>query len=101
MLFRHRKVHYSNSGVVGTIHVIEAAILGDLPWDVHAYAEAHEDFPDIETGYQMMDHRDFEAYRMLGYVQTARALRADYLWPEVSDPVLGRPPPDSDDAAWI
>ena len=58
-----------------TLHIVEAALLGDLPWDLHAYAEANEDFPDISTGYQYMDHRDFEAYRMLGWVQAGRALQ--------------------------
>lgn len=76
------------SGVTGTIHVVEAALLGDLPWDVHGYAEGNDDFPDIPTGYQLMNHRDFEAYRMLGYVQTARALRDVDLWPDATDPVL-------------
>ena len=49
-------------------------MIGDAPWDVHSYAERNKDFPDISTGYQLMDHRDFEAYRMLGFVQTQRAL---------------------------
>lgn len=61
-------------GQQGWITIIEAALLGDLPWDVHSYAEHNRDFPDISTGYQLMDHRDFEAYRMLGYTQTMRAL---------------------------
>lgn len=60
----------------GTITVIEATIPEGLPWDVHAYAEANSDFPDISTGYQMMDHRDFEAYRMLGHTQMRAALQA-------------------------
>ncbi len=55
---------------------------------MHAYAEGNNDFPDIPTGYQLMNHRDFEAYRMLGYVQTARALRDVDLWPDATDPVL-------------
>ena len=44
----------------GTITVVEATLIGDAPWDVHSYAERNEDFPDISTGYQLMDHRDFE-----------------------------------------
>jgi hypothetical protein len=62
--------------IPGKITVIEAALIGDAPWDVHSYAEQNADFPDISTGYQLMDHRDFEAYRMLGFVQTQRALDA-------------------------
>lgn len=65
----------------GRITVIEAALLGDLPWDVHSYAERNGDFPDLSTGYQLMDHRDFEAYRMLGFTQTTRALASDDLVP--------------------
>jgi hypothetical protein len=59
----------------GRITIIEAALVGDLPWDVHSYGERNEDFPDISTGYQLMDHRDFEAYRMLGQYQTSCAIR--------------------------
>lgn len=62
--------------IPGTITIIEATLIGDAPWDVHSYAERNDDFPDISTGYQLMDHRDFEAYRMLGYVQMSRALFA-------------------------
>jgi hypothetical protein len=64
----------SSTRIRGKIKVIEAALIGDAPWDVHSYAERNKDFPDISTGYQLMDHRDFEAYRMLGFVQTQRAL---------------------------
>ncbi len=55
--------------------------------------EANVDFPDISTGYQMMSARDFEAYRMLGYVQTVRAIHdSDMdLWPDPDDPVLRAP----------
>lgn len=67
--------HYRfSNGPRGTIHIVEAALPGDLPWDVHAYAEANDDFPDIATGYQLMHHRDFEAYRMLGFTQASRAV---------------------------
>ena len=66
-----------------SIRVIEAALIGDAPWDVHSYAERNDDFPDISTGYQLMDHRDFEAYRMLGFVQTQRALVDAGLLPAV------------------
>ena len=72
--------------IEGKIRVIEAALLGDLPWDVHAYAEANPDFPDIPTGYQFMDERDFEAYRMLGYTQASRALDDAGLWPPDAGP---------------
>lgn len=82
----------------GTIHVIEATVTRDLPWDVHGYAEKNADFPDVSTGYQLMDHRDFEAYRMAGYVQTARALAKAGHWPNPNDEFLLKPveeePPD-------
>jgi hypothetical protein len=70
---------------VGRITVIEAALLGDLPWDVHSYAERNDDFPDLSTGYQLMDHRDFEAYRLLGFTQTTRALATDDLVPMIGE----------------
>ena len=66
-------------GTRGSITVIEAALVGNLPWDVHSYAERNDDFPDISTGWQLMNHRDFEAYRMLGYTQTTEALATDDL----------------------
>ncbi|MGH9139152.1 MAG: hypothetical protein ACRD0G_19250 [Acidimicrobiales bacterium] len=60
--------------VRGTIVLIEPALTGDLPFDVHGHAEAEAIFPDDSTGDQLFDHRQFESFRRLGQHQMARAL---------------------------
>ena len=50
----------------GRIVLIEAAMIDDLPIDVHTYGEGHPEFPDISTGDQLFNHADFDAYRILG-----------------------------------
>lgn len=58
----------------GQILLIEATMVDELPVDVHAYAEAHPEFPNVSTGDQLFSDRDFEAYRTLGMTLVERAL---------------------------
>lgn len=69
--------HYSwrSSGASGTIVYIETALTADLPFDVHGFAESEAVFPDDATGDQVFNHRQFEAFRALGYHQVSSSLR--------------------------
>ena len=58
----------------GHLLLIEAAMVDELPLDVHAYAEAHPEFPNVSTGDQLFTDEDFEAYRVLGATMVDRAL---------------------------
>jgi len=72
--FRRRAVDPPHD--TGTILLIEATMVDELPIDVHAYAESHHEFPDVSTGDQFFINRDFESYRMLGRVLAEDALES-------------------------
>lgn len=57
----------------GTILYIETALTDDLPLDVHGFAESEAIFPDDSTADQVFNHRQFEAFRALGYHQVSSA----------------------------
>ena len=69
--------------VEGVIYYAEADLTADMPFDVHAFAEAEPDFPDDPTSDQVFNHRQFESYRALGHHQACAAF-------ELTKP----PPPD-------
>lgn len=62
---------YTNSPEkeTGTIWYVEADLTNNMAFDVHAFAESEPIFPDDSTGDQVFNHRQFEAYRRLGYHQ--------------------------------
>ena len=61
-------------GTTGTLLMIEATMVDQLPVDVHAFAESHPEFPNVSTGDQLLSDRDFESYRVLGREITRAAL---------------------------
>lgn len=65
------------SGPVTEIYVIKAVLTERLPVDLESYVHARPDFPRTSTGDQLYGEFDFEAYRVLGYMLTDRAL-ADF-----------------------
>jgi hypothetical protein len=56
----------------GEIWLIEPALTPDLPFDVHVYAEGEAIFPDDSTADLVYNHRQFEAFRALGYHQASQ-----------------------------
>lgn len=50
----------------GEIWVCKLGWWQNAPWDVRAYAAAHDDFPGKSTAEQLYDGAEFEAYRELG-----------------------------------
>lgn len=60
----------------GTLIVLKAALIPDLPADVLRYAVGHEDFPNESTVDQFFDERQFEAYRETGYAACREMLNA-------------------------
>ncbi len=71
--FRRADVERTNN--TGQILLIEATMIDRLPMDVHAYAEIHHEFPDVNTGDQFFTNRDFEAYRLLGRTIVQQAFK--------------------------
>jgi hypothetical protein len=76
---------WASSGyVAGTFHypdgppcrivILEANLTDTIPWDVQAWAEGNEAFPDDPTTDQLFTHRQFESYRALGQCQMELAL---------------------------
>lgn len=72
--FTRNHLPHDDPARVGKILLIEATMVDGLPVDVHSYAEGHAEFPNISTGDQFFDNRDFESYRMLGVTLTESAL---------------------------
>lgn len=69
---------FSESGVErGTICYVQAAVSEGAPWQVRSYWESDPRFPNHSTGDQDFDHREFEAYRALGYWAAGEALEAE------------------------
>ena len=63
------RIRYAAAGVAafdGTLLYVKAALCGDEPVDVAAYAAAHPEFPHQPTTNQWFDDAEFESYRMLG-----------------------------------
>ncbi|MDQ6944742.1 MAG: GNAT family N-acetyltransferase [Actinomycetota bacterium] len=60
-------------GILGTLTYIETALTKDMPFDVHGFAESEAIFPDDSTTDQVFNHRQFEAFRALGYHQVSAA----------------------------
>ncbi len=72
--FAFGTITFPDGETKGQLLLIEAAMIDKLPVDVHAYAEAHPEFPNVSTGDQLFNDEDFEAYRVLGATMVARAL---------------------------
>lgn len=75
----------TNRNREGRIWLIEPALTADLPFDVHVFAESEAIFPDDSTADQVFNHRQFEAFRALGYHQASKV---------ASDPVFLEPAED-------
>lgn len=54
---------------VGHLWLIEPTLPSAMPADVQAFAESSTVFPDDSTADQIFNHRQFEAFRALGYYQ--------------------------------
>lgn len=65
---------WSSGTATGRILYIETALTPDLPFDVHGFAESEAVFPDDSTADQVFNHRQFEAFRALGYHQVFSAI---------------------------
>jgi len=72
--FAFGTITFPDGKTKGQLLLIEAAMVDELPLDVHAYAEAHPEFPNVSTGDQLFNDEDFEAYRVLGATMVDRAL---------------------------
>ena len=60
------KITYSKSEE-GLLIYLKTTFINDLPADIIAYKNKHNDFPDQSTADQFFDEKQFEAYRQLGY----------------------------------
>ncbi|HYH20421.1 MAG TPA: patatin-like phospholipase family protein [Azospirillum sp.] len=68
LAFAYGTITYPEDGAPkGEILYVKPSYFGDMPVDVRAYAEAHEDFPHESTGDQWFSESQFESYRRLGY----------------------------------
>jgi hypothetical protein len=59
-------IHYPDSAVMGQLIYLKAADPPDVPMDVRAYRNGHDDFPHQSTANQFFSESQFESYRMLG-----------------------------------
>lgn len=64
-------------GVKGSLLLIEANLSKGVPWDVQAWAEANQAFPDDPTSDQQFDYRQFESYLRLGRFQMRAGLDSE------------------------
>jgi hypothetical protein len=64
-------------GAHATLVLCKLAVPAELPasWDVAAWAHGHPTFPHDSTAQQLYGDREFEAYRRLGELGGAQALR--------------------------
>jgi Patatin-like phospholipase len=60
------KITYRNSDECLLVY-LKTTFINDLPPDIIAYKNKHNDFPDQSTADQFFDEKQFEAYRELGY----------------------------------
>jgi hypothetical protein len=65
---------YLTADVDGTLVFSKAAITDDAPWDVKAFHEADNRFPNHSTFDQLFDDQKFESYRALGAHTAQRAV---------------------------
>ncbi|MFI1970576.1 hypothetical protein [Streptomyces cinnamoneus] len=66
-------------GTTGRLIVAKATLAREMPYELLAYASSDAVFPRDSTSDQWFDHRQFDAYRALGYFigeQADKALRA-------------------------
>ncbi|MFI9721813.1 hypothetical protein ACIHFE_19490 [Streptomyces sp. NPDC052396] len=54
-------------GTKGRLIVARSTLTGEMPYEILAYAQGSPVFPRDSTGDQWFDHRQFDAYRALGY----------------------------------
>lgn len=71
----------------GTLVLVKATMIPDLPVNVLAYRASHPEFPNESTFNQFFDERQFEAYRTLGYFAGRQMLR-DPWFEKAVDPRL-------------
>ncbi len=63
------------NGVRARLWLCKLALPAEAPWDVFAWANSHPNFPHDSTAQQLYGDREFEAYRRLGEVAAATAVR--------------------------
>lgn len=79
------------NGVEGTLYLCKLAMPEEVSWDVHAWGQAHPEFPHTSTAQQLYGDREFEAYRRLGEVAADMALRLTRTSIDVTAPGPGAP----------
>jgi hypothetical protein len=60
--------------VSGQLAFCKAAVVKGAPWDVRAYNEKDDDFPNHSLLAQMFADQTFESYRALGYFTATQAI---------------------------
>lgn len=65
------RIRYDDGGI-GALLVVKPRRLEHMPFDVVAYADRNQDFPQQTTGDQFFDEAQWEAYHQLGLLLGAR-----------------------------
>ncbi|GAB3591473.1 hypothetical protein GCM10027446_09530 [Angustibacter peucedani] len=80
--------------VVGDVWFVKNVRTGEPNIEIDSYAAENRSFPITSTGNQFYGEYDFEAYRLLGYLNTTTMLaaRAELVGPD-DVPGAGAPPP--------
>ncbi|MGR8939981.1 MAG: patatin-like phospholipase family protein [Gammaproteobacteria bacterium] len=64
-------IHYPAGGTEpekkGTLYLVRATVVKDLPAQIYSYRAQHEEFPNQSTNDQFFDESQIEAYRELGF----------------------------------
>ena len=51
----------------GTMYLVRATLVKDLPAQIYSYRAQHDEFPNQSTNDQFFDEAQIEAYRELGF----------------------------------
>ncbi|MDD1612365.1 MAG: hypothetical protein LUQ57_04405, partial [Methylococcaceae bacterium] len=80
MGFNKGTIHYpasaTESAKEGTLYIVRATLVKDLPTEIYSYCAQHEEFPNQSTNDQFFDEAQIEAYRELGFRLTAQMCTA-------------------------
>lgn len=60
----------------GTLYIVRAALVRDLPAEIYSYRAQHQEFPNQSTNDQFFDEAQVEAYRELGLRLTEKMCSA-------------------------
>lgn len=72
----HYPAHGNEPAKQGTLYIVRATLVNDLPAQIYSYRAQHEEFPNQSTNDQFFDETQVEAYRELGFRLTARMCNA-------------------------